>query len=74
MRARIGIDDALDRNPPIGRVGASEGAGGPERHFAGGGPEREVSHPRQPWEVNAGQVAQAAGGRIKEGTQDARPL
>ena len=49
---RVRVDNALDRGLAVGRVGASEGAGGPETCFAGRCPEREVGHSRQLAEVN----------------------
>jgi hypothetical protein len=50
-RHRVGLDDVLDRVAPVVEIGGFEGARGAKGALTGRGPEREVSHARQPLEA-----------------------
>ena len=50
-RHRVGVDDVLDRVAPVVGISGFEGARGAKGALTGRGPEREVSHPRQPLEA-----------------------
>src|ERR1700730_10598224 len=63
--------DTFDSGPAVRRVGASESAGRPECRFARCGPDREVSHARQPVELNAIQDAQPVRHRVEQGAEGA---
>jgi hypothetical protein len=69
----VGFKDVLDSCLAIGRIGACDGAGWPERSLAGGRPEREVSHARQELVANARLCSQTVSGDIEEGRQDLGP-
>jgi len=47
----VGVDNVLDRVAPIVRISGFDGARRSKRALAGNGPEREVSHARQPLEA-----------------------
>ena len=47
----VGVDDILDRVAPVVGISGFEGARGSKGALAGCGPEREVSHARQPLEA-----------------------
>ena len=51
-RHRVGVDDALDRIAPVVGISVFEGARGSKGALTGRGPEREVSHARQPLEAH----------------------
>src|SRR5262249_8022816 len=47
----IGVDDIFDRGAPVVGISSFEGAHGSKCALTGCGPEREVSHARQPLEA-----------------------
>ena len=51
-RHRVGVDDVLDRVAPVVGISGFEGARGSKCALTGCGPEREVSHARQPLEAH----------------------
>ena len=63
---RVGIDGIVDSCPAVAGVGPREGAPWPSRGLAGGGPEGEVGHARQPPEPHQRQHAQAMAHRIQQ--------
>src|SRR5260221_6468461 len=50
-RHRVGVDDVLDRGTPVVRIRGFKDARRPKCALTGCGPEREVSHARQPLET-----------------------
>jgi hypothetical protein len=50
-RYRVGVDDVLDRVAPVIVISSFKGARGSKCALAGCGPEREISHARQPLEA-----------------------
>src|SRR5262245_7374055 len=50
-RHRVGVDDILDRVAPVLRISGFESTRGSKCALAGCGPERKVSHARQPLEA-----------------------
>jgi hypothetical protein len=62
----VKFDQVFNRGPAVCLISPSEGARGPERRFTCGGPQRKVSHPGKPFEVNAWQVAQAVRGGLEQ--------
>jgi len=51
-RYRVGVDDALDRVAPVIVISGFKRARGSKCALAGCGPEREISHARQPFEAH----------------------
>jgi hypothetical protein len=54
----IDVDDVLDGVAPVVRISGFEGTRGAKCALAGCGPDREISHARQPLEANARQDVQ----------------
>jgi hypothetical protein len=71
-RHRVGIDDVLDRVAPVVRISGFKGARGSKCALTGCGPEREVSHARQPSEAYMRQHAYSMRGRIEECAKNVR--
>src|SRR6476660_4586040 len=53
----VAVDDVLDRGAAVVRISGFEGALRSKSRFAGGDPEREISHARQPLEAHLWQRA-----------------
>src|SRR6478752_7298897 len=74
-RDRIGVDDVLDRVAPVIVISGFKGARGSKCALAGCGPEREISHARQPLEPLEAYMRQHAysmRGRIEERPKNVR--
>src|SRR5262245_3176879 len=51
-RYRVGVDDVFDRVAPVACISGFKGARGSKCALAGCGPERKISHARQPPEAH----------------------
>src|SRR6476661_6573227 len=71
-RYRVGVDDVLDRLAPVIVISGFKGARGSKCALAGCGPEREISHARQPPEAYMRQQAYSMRGRIEERAKNPR--
>jgi hypothetical protein len=63
---------SADGEPAVRRIGAREGAGGPQGGFAYRRPERKVGHPRQPLGLKVWQGAQSMPDGIEQRAEGVR--